>query len=48
MVPPAPLTFSMITDWPSALLMRSLTMRATISVTPPAANGTITVTGRDG
>jgi hypothetical protein len=47
-VPPAPLTFSTITDWPSDVFMRSPTMRATMSVTPPAANGTISVIGRDG
>ncbi len=48
MVPPAPVTFSAITGWPSEVFMRSLTTRATMSVAPPAANGTITVIGRDG
>jgi hypothetical protein len=48
MVPPAPVTFSAITGWPSDVFMRSATRRATMSVMPPAANGTIMVTGRDG
>ena len=47
-VPPAPATFSTITGWPSDVFMRSLTSRATMSVMPPAANGTIMVIGRDG
>ena len=45
MVPPAPPTFSTITGWPSDVFIRSETTRATMSVMPPAANGTMTVTG---
>jgi hypothetical protein len=48
MVPPAPVTFSTTTAWPSEDFIRSLTMRATVSVMPPAANGTIIVIERDG
>src|ERR1700760_3387372 len=48
MVPPAPPTFSTITGWPSDVFIRSLTMRATMSVMPPGGNGTIRVTGFDG
>jgi hypothetical protein len=43
-VPPAPVTFSTITGWPSALDNPSAVRRATRSVEPPAAKGTITVT----
>src|SRR3954469_11957822 len=38
----------MITGWPSELFIRSPTTRATMSVMPPAANGTMMVTGCDG
>ena len=48
MVPPAPATFSAMTVWPSDVFIRSLTIRATMSVTPPAGNGTIIVIGRAG
>src|SRR6478735_4768762 len=48
MVPPAPPTFSTITGWPSDAFMCSATMRATMSVMPPAGNGTMSVTGFDG
>src|ERR1700679_109635 len=48
MVPPAPGIFSTTTGWPSARAIRSLTTRATVSVGPPALNGTTTVMGRDG
>src|SRR5258708_2202091 len=48
MVPPAPVTFSTTTVWPNARPMRSAMMRAMVSVGPPAANGTVTVTGREG
>src|SRR5258708_988904 len=48
MVPPAPATFSTITGWPSEAFMWSPTMRATMSVMPPAGNGTTSVTGFDG
>jgi hypothetical protein len=34
--------------WPSDTLMRSMTMRAIVSVGPPAGYGTTIVTGRDG
>src|SRR5215831_12208994 len=47
-VPPAPATFSMTIDWPSVRDMGSLTMRADMSVPPPAGNGTIMVIWRDG
>src|SRR5262245_64997818 len=40
--------FSTITDWPSDVRMRSPRMRASVSLGPPAGNGTIIVTGRDG
>ena len=46
--PPAPLTFSMTTGWPSAPRIRSAMTRASVSVGPPAGNGTTIVTGRDG
>ena len=47
-VPPAPSMFSITMVWPSVLDMWSPTMRATTSVGPPAANGTIRVIGRVG
>jgi hypothetical protein len=37
--------FSTSTCWPSAAAMRSPTMRATMSVVPPGAKGTINRTG---
>jgi hypothetical protein len=48
MVDPAPVTFSMTMVSPSDTRMRSLRMRPSVSVGPPAANGTIIVIGRDG
>src|SRR5882757_5002476 len=45
MVPPAPPMFSTITGWPSVVFIRSATRRDTMSVMPPAGNGTIKVTG---
>jgi hypothetical protein len=48
MVPPAPVTFSTITGWPSEARMPSAMMRAITSVEPPVASGTIMVIGRDG
>ena len=42
-VPPAPPTFSITIDWPSDFDIASVTMRATISLGPPAGNGTTTV-----
>jgi hypothetical protein len=47
-VPPAPVTFSTITVWPSELRIRSARMRPIRSVDPPGANGTIMVIGLDG
>src|SRR5215218_1816081 len=47
-VPPAPATFSTTICCPSVRDMCSPTMRATMSVGPPAANGTIIVIGRAG
>jgi hypothetical protein len=47
-VPPAPTTFSTMSCCPSVRDMCSPRMRAMTSVVPPAANGTMTVIGRDG
>jgi len=47
-LPPPPPRFSMITDWPSNLGKAFETMRAMMSVGPPAANGTISVITRSG
>src|SRR4029077_1913195 len=38
----------MMTDWPSARFIRSARMRASVSVGPPAGNGTTIEIGRDG
>src|SRR3954463_15347699 len=48
MVPAAPVVFSTTTVWPRLVRNRSAKMRAMVSVGPPAANGTTSVTGRDG
>ena len=49
MEPAAPVTFSITMVWPpSACRIRSLSARAIASVGPPAANGTMIVTGFDG
>jgi hypothetical protein len=48
MLPPAPVTFSITTVWPSDPFIASARMRASVSVGPPAGNGTTIVTGRDG
>src|ERR1700730_16545628 len=48
MVPDAPVTFSMMTAWPSDARMASLRLRARVSTGPPAPNGTIRVMGCDG
>ena len=48
MLPSAPTTFSMVIGWPISPLMRSTTARPTVSMPPPAGNGTIMVMGRDG
>jgi hypothetical protein len=48
MVDPAPVTFSTTIVSPSDSRMRSLRMRPSVSVGPPAGNGTIIVMGRDG
>ena len=45
MVAPAPVTFSMMIDWPSVSFMWSPMMRAIVSVGPPAGNGTMMVIG---
>jgi len=47
-VPAAPVGFSTMTDWPSVTVIRSARMRASVSVGPPAGNGTTMVMGRDG
>src|SRR5215510_12076616 len=44
-VPPAPPIFSITSVWPSVRDIWSPTRRATTSVGPPAANGTMTVIG---
>src|SRR6185369_12793890 len=47
-LPEAPVTFSITTVCPSVFRIFSARMRASTSVGPPAANGTISVIGRDG
>jgi hypothetical protein len=47
-VPPAPPTFSTTICWPRSFDIASATRRVTVSVGPPAANGTTTVIGRSG
>jgi len=46
--PPPPLLFSTTSVCPSATFARSATTRATMSVVPPGANGTISRTGLAG
>ena len=46
--PPPPALFSTSTCWPKAPPSFSATMRATMSVVPPGANGTTSRTGLDG
>src|SRR5258708_8804049 len=48
MLPEAPGRFSTTTGWPRRAPSRSATVRALVSVTPPAAKGTTSRTGRDG
>src|SRR5690348_11354173 len=48
MVPPAPGRFSTMIGWPSCLASRSRTVRATMSVAAPAANGTTALMGLAG
>src|SRR5882762_2932475 len=48
MLPEAPGRFSTTTGWPRRAPSRSVTARALVSVTPPAAKGTTNRTGRDG
>src|SRR5579871_4018578 len=48
MVPAAPVVLSTITVWPSDRLIRSARMRASVSVGPPAVNGTTMVICFDG
>ena len=45
MVPPAPVLFSISTDWPSVRVIAAPSTRATTSVGPPAAKGTTSVIG---
>src|SRR5262245_26485034 len=47
-MPPAPPMFSTITCWPRSSLRRAAMMRPTVSIGPPAAYGTTSVTGRVG
>ena len=47
-LPPAPLRFSMISGWPIVWLMWLEIRRAVISVCPPGAKGTISLTARAG
>jgi len=48
MLPPAPARFSTTMDWFSACPSLVATARATASVVPPGANGTISRMGREG
>src|SRR5579864_9053271 len=48
MVPAAPVRFSITTDWPSVRFIRSASTRPSVSVGPPAGNGTTITIGRDG
>ena len=43
--PPAPALLSTTTGWPSVLRRPSAITRATMSVEPPAAKGTMSLTG---
>ena len=47
-MPPPPGTFSMMICWPSVSPSAGCRMRASVSIGPPAANGTIMVIGRFG
>ena len=44
-MPAAPAAFSTMTRWPSVAVRRSAITRATMSVGPPAPNGTMMVIG---
>src|SRR5687768_13586699 len=48
MVPLPPPWFSMITGWPKAVWRRGCSVRASVSIRPPAAKPTITRSGFDG
>src|SRR5689334_13474461 len=48
MLPPAPVVLSMTSGWPRLFRMRSPMIRASVSVGPPAENGTTIVIGREG
>src|SRR5262245_59597381 len=48
MVPPAPVTFSTTTCWPSAFDIGTAIRRATVSDGPPAWNGATMVMNREG
>ena len=45
MLPDAPVTFSTMTGWPSDAAMPWATMRASVSMAPPAETGTTMVMG---
>ena len=47
-MPPAPLTFSITTVWPSSSDIRAARIRATRSEPEPTPNGTTKVIGRVG
>ena len=47
-MPPPPGTFSMMICWPSVSPSAGCRMRASVSIGPPAANGTTMVIGRLG
>ena len=47
-MPAAPVLFSTTTGWPSAVCNFSATMRAGMSLGPPAGNPTSSRTGRSG
>ena len=47
-MPPPPGTFSMMICWPSVSPSAGCRMRASVSIGPPAANGTTMVIGRFG
>jgi hypothetical protein len=46
--PPASVLFSITIGWPRCFSVAAASARSPMSVVPPAANGTISVTGRVG
>ena len=48
MLPPAPVLCSMMIGWPHFAWSLSATMRARMSLMPPAGNGTMNLTGLPG